>query len=385
MSDAPLPTAEEACNRFLAELVAGVNLRSLYAADHPSIAQGVGRVLAALERVCEARGREGIDVLLIGGDLVVDDIPFRQANLYQQHLVETLRRRGIERLTLARGLDASECRLLLEALSAGSAFPSSPHVVVGHVEINVRETEEVKSGPEKPARPEGVTEEQVASAKEAFARFRGERRLQIPQMEEVVWGLIDVLGRSTDEVMPLAPLKSYDEYTFVHSVNVSMLTLAQARAFGFDGSRLHAIGLAALLHDVGKLDIPLEVLNKPGRLDESEWSIMKAHSELGAWNLSGLEASAPLSILVAYEHHLRFDGEPNYPVLKTPRRPMLASQMTSIADTYDALCTTRPYKTALDSQIALGFLRERAGTFYDPVLVGSFHRLLGEKPGEGAR
>jgi response regulator RpfG family c-di-GMP phosphodiesterase len=81
------------------------------------------------------------------------------------------------------------------------------------------------------------------------------------------------------------------------------------------------MGLAALLHDVGKLSIPLSILNKPGRLEGEEWNVMMGHVELGGWHLGGLEASAPLSILVAYEHHLRFDGQPNYPPLRTPRRP----------------------------------------------------------------
>src|SRR6185503_6848765 len=122
------------------------------------------------------------------------------------------------------------------------------------------------------------------------------------------WSLMDALQRATREILPLAPLKTHDDYTFVHSVNVSLLTLAQARSFGIEGARLHAIGLAAFLHDIGKLK-------------GDEWRIMMGHAQEGATHLCGIEGSHPLAILVAYEHHMRYDGQPNYPVPRIGRRP----------------------------------------------------------------
>lgn len=84
------------------------------------------------------------------------------------------------------------------------------------------------------------------------------------------------------------------------------------------------------------------------------------------------------SMLVAYEHHVRFDGQPSCPVLKVPRRPTLASQLTAVADVYDAICTARPYRPALSRKAALDVLRTRAGTFHDPFLVGNFCRLIAD-------
>jgi hypothetical protein len=127
-------------------------------------------------------------------------------------------------------------------------------------------------------------------------------------MEQLVWSFIDSMGRDTRDVLPLARLKEHDEYTFVHSINVCLLVLAQGRSFGIQGGMLHAMGMAALLHDVGKLMVPLAVLNKSGKLMAGEWELMKSHCEEGAWYLSGTEGVTPLSIVVAYEHHLRFDG-----------------------------------------------------------------------------
>jgi len=108
---------------------------------------------------------------------------------------------------------------------------------------------------------------------------------------------------------------------------------------------------------------------------------MKSHAEVGALHLCGIEGSYPLAILVAYEHHMRYDGKPNYPVTKVPRKPTLASQMTAISDVFDAICTMRPYHKARARAVALGIIRERVGTFHHPALVANFVRMIGaEEP-----
>jgi response regulator RpfG family c-di-GMP phosphodiesterase len=134
--------------------------------------------------------------------------------------------------------------------------------------------------------------------------------------------------------------------------------------------------MAGLLHDIGKLMVPVEILNRPGKLDGEQWTLMQSHAERGAWFLSEQDRATPLSIVVAYEHHLRYDGKPNYPVTKTPRIPNLVSRMTSIADTYDAMSTVRPYQSPVGKASALELLQKRAETFYDPLLVANFRQLI---------
>ena len=165
----------------------------------------------------------------------------------------------------------------------------------------------------------------------------------------------------------------------MHSVNVSLLVLAQARSFGLQGAMLHAFGMAGLLHDIGKLTVPIDILNKPGKLEGEQWAVMQSHAEQGSWYLSEMEGALPLTAVVAFEHHLRFDTQPAYPILKTPRVPNLASRMTSIADAYDAMQTVRPYQKPLMRASALEILKKRAGAFYDPLLVANFARLTGDE------
>ena len=211
-----------------------------------------------------------------------------------------------------------------------------------------------------------MTAQGVDGARDAFTEFRTDRRGGLVRLEQVVWSLMDALQRATREILPLAPLKTHDDYTFVHSVNVSLLTLAQARSFGIEGARLHAIGLAAFLHDIGKLRIPLEVLHKPGKLEGDEWRIMLGHAQEGATHLCGVEGSHPLAILVAYEHHMRYDGQPNYPVPRIGRRPTLASQMTSISDVYTRSAPRGPSRR-----------RARASRVRCSRAVGTFHSPAG--------
>jgi HD-GYP domain-containing protein (c-di-GMP phosphodiesterase class II) len=394
MSAAPAPGALTAVDRLVVSLVAGINMRALYGADHPALASHVERILEAIATACQEMGKDSLTFLVVGQDLVVESQPLRTGSLYHQQFIRALTRRSVERLTIGRGLDAEECVRFLTPMALGGAPVSTRHIVVGRVELLSPDGLALgrgggggggAAGGAEDSAIEVLTAQSVDGAREAFTEFRTDRRGGLVRLEQVVWSLMDALQRATREILPLAPLKTHDDYTFVHSVNVSLLTLAQARSFSIEGARLHAIGLAAFLHDIGKLKIPLEVLNKPGKLEGEEWRIMMSHAQEGATHLCGVEAVHPLAILVAYEHHMRYDGQPNYPVPRVNRRPTLASQLTSISDVYDAICTTRPYAKARSREFAVSVLTGRVGTFHSPALVGNFVRMVGVEPPPGDR
>jgi HD-GYP domain-containing protein (c-di-GMP phosphodiesterase class II) len=360
---------------LIVKIAAATNMRMLYPANHPRVRESVANIVVALKQVLEERESDSITFLVVGDDLVVDDAALRRASLPQGHFLQSLKRSGIERLTLADGLTEEEAQPFIDTLALGQTPSSSPHIVLGRVVVSI--DRERSDQPADKGRDE-LSTEQLERVREAFGRFRSERKLPIGQIEELVWGFIDSLSRTTRSILPLAKLKEHDEYTFVHSVNVSLLVLAQARSFGIQGAMLHSFGMGGLLHDIGKLMIPLTVLNKPGTLDAGEWEEMKTHVEQGAWYLSEIEGTASLPILVSYEHHLRYDLKPNYPQMRAPRMPNLASRMTSVADSYDAMSTVRPYQQPRLRAAAVEVLKNRSGTFYDPLLVGNFIRLIGQ-------
>ena len=388
MSEPVIPGALSAVDRLVVSLVAGINMRALYGSEHPALTSHVDRILEAVSAACQERQRDSLTFLVVGQDLVVETQPLRTGSLYHQQFIRALTRRGVERLTVAHGLDAEECVRFLTPMALGGVPISTRYITVGRVELQAAPMIEEGPGPGSGAGGgqgkgpggdsaiESLTAQNVDGARNAFTEFRTDRRGGLVRLEQVVWSLMDALQRATREILPLAPLKTHDDYTFVHSVNVSLLTLAQARSFGIEGARLHAIGLAAFLHDIGKLKIPLDVLNKPGKLEGDEWRIMMGHAQEGATHLCGVEGSHPLAILVAYEHHMRYDGRPNYPVPRVGRRPTMASQMTSISDVYDAICTTRPYAKARSREFAVSVLTERLGTFHSPALVANFVRMV---------
>lgn len=356
---------------LVTRIAAAVNTRTLYPASHPRVSQGVLQVISTLQNGLEESGGESTTCLIVGDDLVIEQEVQRQESLTHRQFVGMLKQRGIERLTLASGLEPDETGRLVTALATGEPFEGSPHIVVGRVHITLDDQEKKDD-----AKQREISMDQLEIVRDAFVRFRTVDALPMAQIEKLVWSFIESLSGTTSSMLPLARLKEHDEYTFVHCVNVSMLVLAQARSFGIEGAMLHAFGMAALLHDIGKLRVPVDVLNNPGKLEGDDWAWMQSHAEKGAWYLSEIEGTPALSIAVAYEHHFRYDGKPNYPIPSVPRSPNLATSMTSIADSFDAMQTVRPYQKPLMRVMALQVLRDRAGTFYDPVLVANFVRIV---------
>lgn len=361
--------------QLIIDLAAATTIRSLYPAGHPRLLVSIMAIIETLQRALKARGSDSVTILVVGDDLVIDQDVLRRGTLSQQQLIDVLKRRGIERLTLAAGVEPDEIDHLLLGLSAGEALQSSAHVIVGRVQISVQEEEDSRKGERRE-----LSVDQLEIVREAFVNFRSGKPLPMEDIEQLIWGFIDSMSRNTRSILPLAKLKEHDEYTFVHCVNVSLLVIGQARSFGITDRMLHTFGMAALLHDIGKMMVPLNVLNSPGKLEGDQWAMMQSHAEKGAWYLTGHEGVPPLSILVAFEHHLRFDGKPNYPVLKRPRRPNLISRMTSIADAFDAMQTVRPYQKPMMRSAAIDIISRRAETFYDPMLVASFKQLLETLP-----
>lgn len=351
-------------------IAAAVNIWTLYPANHPRVLNVAKQIISAIERVlAETRG-DAVTFLVVGDDLVVDGEVVRKSTLSHMQFIANLKAHGVERLTLAKDIDVDEVKGMIAALATGANIESTPHVIFGRVDVTTDDKENKEE--------QELTPEQIDVVREAFAQFRRDQKLPVGAIEQLVWGFVQALSRNTRTVLPLAKLKSHDEYTFVHSINVSLMVMAQARSFGIQGPTLQSFGTAALLHDIGKMMVPLTVLNHPGKLEGEQWMMMQSHAEVGATYLTTSGDGSELAALVAFEHHLRYDMKPAYPILRRPRRPNLVSRMTSIADAYDAMSTVRPYQKPLMRSAALDILMKRADTFYDPLLVANFARIIRE-------
>ena len=204
----------------------------------------------------------------------------------------------------------------------------------------------------------------------------------IPKTEmvmEVVEDLSKLVLEDRNAMMGLTMIKDYDNYLFTHSVNVSILSIAMADTMGIDKSTTHMIGVAALLHDIGKTGVGENIIKKPGRLSNDEWEKIKEHPEIGYQILSKMEGMPTLSPRIALEHHMRFDMT-GYPKVSQWEKPHTYTMIVTLSDTYDAITTLRTYQKPLDPATAINKMKALEGSLLDPELLNVFTNMLGFYP-----
>jgi HD-GYP domain-containing protein (c-di-GMP phosphodiesterase class II) len=212
-----------------------------------------------------------------------------------------------------------------------------------------------------------------------------QERLDLHHAKRVVQQMVDLMLDEEFTFLGLTTLKAADSYTFYHSVNVCIYALALGKRAGMSRTQLCELGLGALMHDLGKAKIPIEILRKQGPLTTDEWRIVRQHPHLGVKELirmRGLSTIAYRSMIGCFEHHLFYNGSPSgYPPLRRPYRLHVAGRIVSIADSFDAMTTKRVYMDrAYRRDRALSFLVSEAGRRFDPVLVRIFANLIGVFP-----
>ena len=195
------------------------------------------------------------------------------------------------------------------------------------------------------------------------------------EAEAVVRSLTVAMHSGRQIMMPLLHLKEFDQYTTTHSMNVAVLSMALAEFLSLSATDVRSFGIAGLLHDIGKVKIPLDVLTKPGRLTDEERALMNEHPAAGARMLLDAEEDLDLAVVVAYEHHIMINGG-GYPALHYARDCHHASKLVHVCDVYDALRTRRPYRDAWSLDKTLGYLQERSGVEFEPELCDAFVRMM---------
>jgi HD-GYP domain-containing protein (c-di-GMP phosphodiesterase class II) len=221
-----------------------------------------------------------------------------------------------------------------------------------------------------------VSQEMVESAKTG-------RSINTVKTKRAIQFLIDQLIHDDTNLMSLTAIKNFDEYTFAHSVNVCILSVALGARLGLPKKKLSELGYGALFHDVGKVKLPLEIINKPAELTEEEWEKIQKHPVWGVKILlsrRALDRFSLVAMVVAFEHHLKMDLS-GYPQLSFKKDLNLYSRIVSIADVYDSMTSGRVYaKTPLTPDEALKQMMNQAGKSFDPVLLKVFINMLGIYP-----
>jgi HD-GYP domain-containing protein (c-di-GMP phosphodiesterase class II) len=223
----------------------------------------------------------------------------------------------------------------------------------------------------------------VAVTKDVINSVRMGKSPNIKKVKRVVQTIVDQILNEETSLVGLTTIRDYDEYTFTHSVNVCIFSVALGRRLGLSKLQLYDLGLAALFHDIGKSRVPVEVLNKVEQLTDDEWRLIAAHPWLGVLALFQMRGQQELpyrSMVVAYEHHMKTDLT-GYPRNLRPRAMSMFSKIVAVADGFDAATSRRSYQTTPMSPAAvLQEMRDNPRRGMDPVVVKAFINLTGLYP-----
>jgi putative nucleotidyltransferase with HDIG domain len=367
--------------RFLTGLTQALSASVLYGEDHPVYRRAADAAYRQLQDLQKAEGTR-LDFSLLDGEVV-----FRERVVHELRAWEwtpRLAEAGIERIEVTGEAGSDEFEEFLDLMAgrlAGRPFDSSAvrHVGngslrFGHVSVH-REHSTAPAVASVLATLDYGLREECQAIHWVHDEVSRSGRLPLLEAEVIVQSLSVAMHAERATVLPLLRLKEFDQYTTTHSMNVSVLTMALAEALELGSAQVRAVGVAGLLHDVGKVRVPREVLLKPGKLTDTERAEIQRHPVEGARILLAGHQPLDLAAVVAYEHHLLLDGR-GYPCRHSRRDAHYGSRLVHVCDVYDALRTRRPYRDAWESETALQYIEQRAGLEFDPALAAVFTAMV---------
>ncbi len=366
-------------------LAAVLRNSTLYPASHPFVLASADKFLFKIKELLV--DRKEVPFYLVGGELFFekDSVPIDQSLMV---LMELLTGRGIGGIVFKPGLAADEITAFADLMNkdvalfnaesgADELIPKAriTHIVLHRILIVDKKIGSViKEGKKKAAE---VFMDAIETMKEMVEAQQLGKKINMRKMNTTVQTMVDNILENRDTYLGLTNLKMYDEYTFAHSVNTSLLASALGTFLRFEKPQVAALGLAGLLHDIGKATVPHEIINKPGKLTDAEWEQLKRHPVEGALALADIPGVTKMAMVAAFEHHQH--GDRGYPVIGV--RQHLYSQIISLSDAYDAITAARVYysiQTPVDKAIRI--LWTKRGTSFNPMLVKAFVNMMGIFP-----
>ncbi|MGE3177369.1 MAG: HD-GYP domain-containing protein [Vicinamibacterales bacterium] len=352
-----------------------------YPDGHPMVVQRLKELDEAVRAHLRQAAPVRIDV--VHGEVHLNGVAYPVDAAASGQVVQDLLALGVQSIHISEGVDAAELRALVRFLwemkDGGStdsvesqlAARGVRHVSLGRlVPLDTRwRAEQWPESPTGPMDPDYA--ESLVMAQHAFDQVAAGRDLKPATVRDLVQLLMFKVARSHAALSQILAVKQYENLTYCHSVNVSMLSLLLGRQVGLDEETLAALVEAALLHDIGKTRIPLEVIKKPGALDKQERKLMESHTTFGAEILVQIEGLRPLTPLIALEHHRSVKGY-GYPDLGDGVVPHPMSQIVSVADIYEAVTGARTYQAPAPPERACLLLARLAGDKLNTSLVKTF-------------
>jgi HD-GYP domain-containing protein (c-di-GMP phosphodiesterase class II) len=345
---------QDSLDYFLHALGALFRMRRMYPPGKKQVAQAAKQTIQRL-----ADWGRPVRITLLGNDTIIESRRLGVLPLSFQHFFQALRQSGCDSVQIEADAGEEDLLAWIEHVISKERSPyRSPKIIAGALSL------------EKPSQPPEVLAQAVSGylgflsqTQEAISELESNKTEGLVRAREIVCAIAARLAVGKGLFEPIHELKNFDDYTFTHALNVCMLSSALARAIKVPSEWVNAISLAALCHDLGKKEVPKEVLNKRGPLEPEERALMQNHPAHGArllLNIPGVESENSLLPVVAYQHHMAADqsGYPKPPAPLSPYGRHFASLLVAVVDVFDALRTIRPYRPALSvakaSTILLG-------------------------------
>ncbi|MCL2503439.1 MAG: HD-GYP domain-containing protein [Coriobacteriia bacterium] len=390
---APFATPEKLnkARELVRTLAVACTNSALYPMTHPLVTESLDGLAASIAALV-ATGFPSLTVNIYKGTLFIENQVFPEESVVHRKLVEELLDHGISAVTFLEGVRADDAAVLVELLgqaqikTIGDTQDYLARAGVQTIKLAETSTLDERDSAEKTERGR---ETRIQARRnydyglEAMREIEQQAKLgrvgEVNALQHIVESLLENLLQDPAAVMGLTTIKSHDDYTLNHSLNVCIFALSLGSAIGVTEDELRSLGLAALLYDIGKVWVPEEILSKQGPLTSEEWQTVKQHSEDGAVLLKRLNIADKVPMIVAYEHHQRHDLL-GYPEAVNDSKQHLFSRIVALCDAYDAMTTTRPFRREIRPDKALSVLMQGRGMAYDPDITRAFVEMLGIYP-----
>jgi putative nucleotidyltransferase with HDIG domain len=369
--------------KFLTTFAQALSTMALYADGHPARERVVDRSYEALRDLQKDDPRPQFSFL--GEEVVYGRIALRELRDWEwaSRLAEAEVQRlefepDVTRQDYEDFLDQVLARITLSVVdTAETRFLKPAAIKFGAIGVRgeSREIQEALLAPVTTATIAYALQEEAEAIRWMHAEVTRNAEIPLLEAEAVVRSLTVAMHGDQQMLLPLLQLRQFDEYTTTHCLNVSVLTMALAEHLGLSSNDVRTFGVAGLLHDLGKVRVPVEILNKPGKLTDEERRVMQMHTVEGAKIIIASDDELSLAAAVAYEHHIMINGQ-GYPTCHYHRDCHKASKLVHVCDVFDALRTNRPYRAAWELDRVLGYIEERSAMEFDPEIVKVFVPMM---------
>lgn len=370
------------------QLSALLKNRTLYPESHPIMLTAADKLRNKILELLV--GRKEVVFYMVGGELFFEKISI----LIDQGLanvMEHFTNRDVGGVAFKPGLSSDDLIRFSSMMNKEASFFASVQDInkavikeeIKHIElhrvllVDKNTGSAIKAGKQKASE---IFKDAVDILKDMVQGVQLDKTANIRKTNTIVQTMVDNILNNRDVFLGLTNIKMYDEYTFAHSVNVSILAVSLATFLSLEKPQIAALGIAGLMHDIGKVNIPSDIINKPGKLNDEEWEAVKRHPVEGALILAGTRGISKLAMVAAFEHH-QHGGELGYPKIDGERKQHPFSQIVTLVDAYEAITAPRVYynaQTPPDQGVRI--LLKKRGNPFNAVLVNAFVRMIGVFP-----